>query len=86
MSFEARSKRGVGKATIDFSTAASPIVTVTGALNYNLMGMAGTANLIVTMTPAPGGEYSGTAELQMTGTMNPWPPPVPALHGRNPLI
>ena len=70
VSFEARSKRGVGKATIDFSTAASPIVTVTGALNYNLMGMAGTANLTVTMTPAPGGEYSGTAELQLTGTMN----------------
>lgn len=70
VSFESRSKRGVGKATIDFSTAASPVVTVAGALNYNLTGMAGTANLAVTMTPAPGGEYSGTAELQMTGTMN----------------
>ncbi len=70
VSFEARSKRGVGKATIDFSTAASPTVTVAGALIYDMTGMVGTANFTVTMTPTPGGEYSGTAELQMTGTMN----------------
>ena len=69
VSLEARSKRGVGKATIDFTTAAARTVTITGALNYNLIGMRGTANLTVTMTLAPGGEYSGTAELQMTGTM-----------------
>lgn len=69
VTFEARSKRGVGKAKIDFTTAAARTVTMQAAVNYSFAGLTGTANFTVTMVPAPGGTYSGTAEFQVTGSL-----------------
>lgn len=69
VTLEARSKRGVGKAKIDFTTSAARTVTMQGALNYSFGGLTGTATFSLTMVPDPGGVYSGTAEFQVTGLL-----------------
>jgi len=68
---EARSKRGVGKATLDFTTAVAPTVTITGTVPYTFgFGfMKGTATIDLTMTPSPDGSYTGTAQVRMTGQL-----------------
>jgi hypothetical protein len=66
---EARSKRGVGKATLDFTTAIAPTVTITGTVKYTFGYMRGTAAIDLTMTPSPDGSYAGTAQVRMTGAM-----------------
>jgi hypothetical protein len=69
VTLEARSKRGVGKATLDFTTAVAPTVTITGPVQYSFNGMTGTATIDLTMSPSPDGSYTGTAQVRMTGTM-----------------
>lgn len=72
VSFESRSKRGVGKASINFDTkqAPPPTVRIAGPVTFSLMGLEGTALIDVTLTPDPDGVYSGTAEAQITGALN----------------
>lgn len=70
ISLEARSKRGVGKATLDLATAVMPTVTIAANLRYTFSGGAsGTATIDLTMRPSPDGSYAGTAEVRMTGSM-----------------
>jgi hypothetical protein len=70
VTLEARSKRGVGKATLDLSTGARPTVTITGKVKYAFSGgTSGTAAIDLTMRPSPDGSYTGTAEVRMTGSM-----------------
>lgn len=69
VTFEARSKRGIGKAKIDFTTSAARTVSMQGALNYSFGGSTGTAVFSLAMVPDPGGVYSGTAEFQITGSL-----------------
>jgi hypothetical protein len=72
VSFESRSKRGVGKASINFDTkqAPRPTVRIAGPVTFSLTGLEGTALIDVTLTPGPDGAYSGTAEAQITGALN----------------
>jgi len=70
VALEARSRRGVGKATIDFDTAGSPTVRIAGPVTYSLMGAEGTALVDLTLAPDPDGAYTGTASLQVTGGFN----------------
>lgn len=67
VALEARSRRGVGKAKIDFDTAGSPTVRIAGPVTYSLMGAEGTAVIDLTLAPDPDGAYTGTANLQITG-------------------
>ena len=70
ISLEARSKRGVGKATLDLATSVMPTVTIAANLRYTFSGGAsGTATIDLTMKPSPDGSYTGTAEVHMTGSM-----------------
>ena len=71
VTLEARSKRGVGKATLDFTTAIAPTVTITGTVPYAFGSgfMKGTATIDLTMTPSPDGTYTGTAQVRMTGQL-----------------
>ena len=70
VALEARSRRGVGKAKIDFDTAGSPTVHIAGPVTYSLMGAEGTALIDLTLAPDPDGSYTGTASLQVTGGFN----------------
>jgi len=70
VALEARSRRGVAKATIDFDTAGSPTVRIAGPVTYSLMGAEGTALVDLTLAPDPDGAYAGTASLQVTGGFN----------------
>jgi len=70
VALEARSRRGVGKAKIDFGTASSPTVRIAGPVTYSLMGAEGTALIDLTLASGPDGAYTGTASLQVTGGFN----------------
>lgn len=70
ISLEARSRRGVGKTTLDLTTAARPTVTITSKVTYTLAGgYSGTATIDLTMRPSPDGTYTGTAEVRMRRSM-----------------
>ncbi len=67
---EARSKRGIARATLDFTTAASPPVAMKGNVTFSMMGMAGSATFDVTMVPGEDETYTGTAEVQLSGAFS----------------
>ena len=69
VSLEARSKRGVAKASVNLTTAAAHTVTITGPLKYAFNGFTGTATIDLMMSRSPDGTFRGTAQVRMTGSM-----------------